>query len=144
MIESRKKRTFIYFLFALYFFIYGVSPLSFTCNGDEIRSNSVFDKASTAKNGLHVFLIDYILSCITDRETASDHDAPVKILVRKARAVLSKNAILKVITLEKIAIAAISLLIFIYVLPHLPSPAFARGPLMGSYRQFSDLSPPLQ
>ena len=80
--------------FLAYFFIYAISPLSrvlASTNAPELVSP---DTANSSAHNLHIFLWEVIFTRLTDSSNAGteQEDTGVRVLIRKARAILPEGS----------------------------------------------------
>lgn len=142
-----KRNKIITLLFIFYFVSYVISPLSYTLADDRPDPaftwvRPVVDSFTTVSKSVRIFLWDQLCSNLVPKETGSDAPSTISFLVKKKRAVVRSNTLIKSLSVEYGAVNTGVL--------HLPAPdAFrtvAYYPKATSWQNFylkpSGLSPP--
>lgn len=137
------RRHIFLLLILLSFFIYTVSPLSFTITEEAIAGiTPTVPPCSSTEEDIHILLLDYLCSqLISAKETESD-TLQVKILLRKKRAVISKNIIPKLLSLKSISSVDTSFTPAYNSLYAIPAYGVRHKRQIESYHRYTDLSPP--
>lgn len=90
--SNRNKQSVLSSLFLIFFVVYSISPLSCTCTVKKIvdriyAANGLLDSGQN----LNILLLEVI--CANMDAKNSDHaNAPLRVLVRKARAILTEDS----------------------------------------------------
>ena len=94
-LTSRNGRVFT-LVFFLYFLSYAVSPLSYDLTGEHgVGSASPADTAPLSIRTIHIFLWELICANISEEKDGSTPGSGVKILIKKARAIIPHKSFLK-------------------------------------------------
>jgi hypothetical protein len=102
MFPNKKGKYILYSLFLSYFLTYAVSPLSGQCPAITVTSNiGVLDNASSAVNKINIFFWDLVCSKLCRKYAGTPAEADVKLLMRKARAILPDDITKKIIPIEQ-------------------------------------------
>lgn len=99
-----KKRLFT-LLFFLYYFVYAVSPLTYTFPDQKNLENSCeSNPASPVVKGIHLFLWELVMEkVVTPEETEPDHSGDT-VIIKKKRALLPENAAVKLLPFDTASI----------------------------------------
>ncbi|BCB95431.1 hypothetical protein JZK55_03530 [Dissulfurispira thermophila] len=92
---QRRRKHIITFLFLVYFFLYVVSPLCYA--EDRLDEGSQISHAAKCNIKNIRIIWELVLSRLTQNENADDSNSGVKFFIKKARAVLSLNNIVKLL-----------------------------------------------
>jgi hypothetical protein len=102
MLPNKKGKYILYSLFLSYFLTYAVSPLSGNCPAITVPSNTgVIDNAAAAVNKVNIFFWDLVCSKLCRENSGTPAKADVKLLMRKARAILPDDITRKITAIEQ-------------------------------------------
>ncbi len=106
MMPNVGKKSFFTVFFSLYFLSYAASPLSLIVDEKPCIGNvSPDSEAPSFAHSLHIFLWELICSNFSEeKDAASNHDE-VKILIKKARAIVPQKVFVKSLSSGKNAAA---------------------------------------
>jgi hypothetical protein len=106
MAREKNLQYVLRYLFLLYFPVYAISPLSQTLAPQTVRELYSSNRAIPSMNSLHIFVWEMIFSKLSggDNDNNDHEGAGVRILIRKARAILPENIDGKNIFQEKVSL----------------------------------------
>lgn len=137
------RRNILLLLISLYFFIYTVSPLSFTLTEDAIASTTpAAPPCSSVEEDIHIFFLDLLCSQLIAAERTESDTPQVRILLRKKRVLISKNIIPTLLALKSRSSAGTSFMSAYSSLSAIPAYGIPHKQLIESYHLCADLSPP--
>ena len=93
---KKNKQVILSSLFLIYYVFYAISPLSYTYSGKKIIDR-IGDATgvSASLNNLNIFLLEVICAKIDPTKEIDHANSTVRVLIRKARAILPENASVK-------------------------------------------------
>jgi hypothetical protein len=92
MTSRAGKMQFFVFLFLIHFISYAASPLSYNFPGHRAGEHvSSPAEAPVPGKTIHIFLWELICAQLSVTQTDDNEDSPVRILIKKARAIIPQN-----------------------------------------------------
>jgi len=142
--SNRNKQIIFTTLFLIYFIVYAISPLSGTFTGkSDITNSSVPRRAVSFAENLHIWSWELIFSEFSEKDNSSHSPSRVGVLIRKARAIIPEDTVMKSLPLEKNVLIPKNLLPLPVDLPSGVTVFFSIGRnLKGFCSLYSGLSPP--
>lgn len=134
------KRRIIAFLFSIYFLLYVLSPICFAEDG-QAGNDAIFHQTNLSAKSIRV-VWELMLSKHSARKEDENGRTNVQLLIRKARALVSSNNIIKLTPSESAEVDynGINFSMNFYTPVERPAKPECRT---GSYLSVSGLSPPL-
>ncbi|MGD0884760.1 MAG: hypothetical protein ABSA46_07800 [Thermodesulfovibrionales bacterium] len=144
MILNRSRQIIFTMLFLIYFIVYAISPLSITFAGkSDIANSSVAGRAASFSENIHIWSWELIFAKFSVKNGSSHSPSTIQVLMRKARAIIPDNTVMKSILSEKSALLPINLLSLPVDLLSGVTVSFDIGrSLEGFCSLYSGLSPP--
>jgi len=100
---KKSKQVILSSLFLIYYVVYAISPLSYTYSVKKIVDRiGDANGVSASLNNLNIFLLEVICAKIDPTKEIDHANSTVRVLIRKARAILPENASVKFAPLENL------------------------------------------
>ena len=102
----RNKHSVLCSLLLSYFVVYAISPLSCTYTAGKLVDKlcGANGESATAE-GLNIFLLEVLCAKIDARKDVDQPNSSVRVLIRKARAILPENTSVRSIPLDSVTIS---------------------------------------
>ncbi|MGD1074730.1 MAG: hypothetical protein ABR903_01420, partial [Thermodesulfovibrionales bacterium] len=102
MISNRNRELIFTTLFVINFIFYAISPLSstFTEKNDSTNSSGLRQAAAFSEN-IHIWSWEMILSRFSIKDDSSESPSTIRVLMRKVRAIIPDDTIMKSMPLAK-------------------------------------------